>query len=155
MVHIPATILSEKAGRRREGEQNTKEQESENQCSGTSWVFWVCLENRDWDEARACSLTSMDRSLGSMPAKCVHECVCVLLWMCVYFCECLSVCLMHKQWSNHDLHIKVEVFDDSDGDSCHNKITPVTPSTVPALPHSPPPPSMPLAQYFRVQTAWP
>lgn len=43
-------------------------------AAGVDECFWVCLEKRDWDEARACSLTSMDCSLGNVPAN--RVCVC-------------------------------------------------------------------------------
>lgn len=83
-------VLNRRAGRREREQQEWKEE------SRSEWVFWVCLEKRDWDEARACALTSMDCSLGNMPATCV--CVCmwalfqaVLTWINrVCICSCVS-----------------------------------------------------------------
>lgn len=96
-----------------EGAKREKNGTVRNSAAEGGWVFGVCLEKGDWDEARARSLTSMDCSLGSMPAKSapVRACVC--------FCVLVP--------SNHDLHTKVELFDDNDRDSCHNKITAVAP----------------------------
>lgn len=71
-------------------------------AAGVDECFWVCLEKRDWDEARACSLTSMDCSLGNVPAN--RVCVCARAYACM--CVCVRACVLHAQTvvaSNHDL----------------------------------------------------
>lgn len=61
-------------------ERATRERMSENPSGRSGQVFSDCLEKRDWDEARVCSLTSIDCSLGNVP----RSCVCVRARACAH-----------------------------------------------------------------------
>lgn len=84
IVRNPQNYFLEKKKKRRRTERRARER-LRVRAAGADECFWVCLEKRDWDEARACSLTSMDCSLGNVPANrvcvivCVGPCVCVCM----------------------------------------------------------------------------
>lgn len=124
IVRNPQNYFLEKKKKRRRTERRARER-LRVRAAGADECFWVCLEKRDWDEARACSLTSMDCSLGNVPANRV----CVIV--CVGPCVCVHACYTPKQQSTPIMtyNIKVEVFWRGDRDSCHNKIPTINPSS--------------------------
>ena len=118
MVHVAATISSvRKEGWKERKRENNKGEKGRvrTRAAGVDECFEFVWRRGTGMRQEPAPLTSMDCSLGNMPAKCV--CACVSVSVCV--------CVLHVQTavrSNHDLRIKVEVFDDGDRDSCHNKI---------------------------------
>lgn len=104
MGHIPATISSVRRRRFKRGK-GSKTREKGRESVWQEWMSVLNLfgeEGLGWGKSLL-TLTSMDCSLGNMPAVCVFQAQTVVL-------------------SNHDLHIKVEGFDDGDKGSCQNKI---------------------------------
>lgn len=126
MVHIPATISSVKKEGLKEWKREKQESEDEWESVQQEWMSVLSLfgeEGLGWGKSL---LSDVNGLFPGQYASQVCVCGCVCVCACIFVC----VCVFHAQTvvqSNHDLHIKAEVFDDRDRDSCHNKITTITP----------------------------